>query len=282
MHRSLVIFGYGYVGKAFKRLALREGWDDIQIVTRTPQAGALSLTDESSVAHCLAEASHLLITAPPQDGHDPILKLYGPLIHAWGQRPDARWLGYLSTTGVYGDHQGAWVDETTPTTSNEPRSQIRLQVEQAWQALDAPWHLFRLSGIYGPGRSVLEDLLGGTARRIDKPGQVFSRIHVEDIAKTLLASAHTPMPGEIYNLADDVPCPSHEVVAHGAQLLQLPCPPLIPYEQASLSPMAQSFYKSCRRVTNKKIKEKLGVKLDYPTYKEGLQQILAQLQRAAP
>ncbi len=274
MTKSLIIFGFGYVGSYTLAAAQAHGFDEIKVITRSVHDFTIAFHDKTKVISCLENASHILVTTPPSASHDPVLAAYGPQLHEWAKAPHAQWLGYLSTTGVYGDHQGAWVNEATPPTPTEPRSMIRLQIENEWYSLGHPSHIFRVSGIYGPGRSVLEDLLAGTARCIEKPGQVFSRIHVADIVQTLLRSAVNPSPGEIYNLADDLPCPSHVVVAHGASLLKTPCPPLTPYEEAELSPMAKSFYSSCRRVANTKIKEKLGVQLLYPTYKEGLEAIL--------
>jgi nucleoside-diphosphate-sugar epimerase len=213
-------------------------------------------------------ATHLLLSIPPdeKDG-DIILKYFlSYLKHA----EDIQWIGYLSTTGVYGDHQGGWVDETTPVNPPNARSQRRAEAEEAWLASGLPVHIFRLSGIYGKGRSAIDDLKNGTARRIDKKDQVFSRIHVDDIATILEASIKHPAPGSIYNCADDLPAPQEEVVAYAAKLLNMEPPPLIPFEAADLSPMARSFYESNRRVSNKKIKEELGVKLAYPDYKLGL------------
>lgn len=182
------------------------------------------------------------------------------------------WLGYLSTTGVYGDWDGAWVDENAELRGTGERLKRRIAAEKEWRAHGG--HVFRLAGIYGPGRSVLEDLKAGTARRIDKKGQVFSRIHVADIAHIVFASMRRPSPGSTYNVCDDEPAPAHEVVAHGARLLGIKPPPLVPYEQAQLSPMGHEFYAANRRVNNEKIKRELGVSLIYPTYREGLAQCL--------
>ena len=185
-----------------------------------------------------------------------------------------KWVGYLSTTGVYGDRGGDWVDEESPLEPNTARGQRRLQAERSWLRLHSdfglPVHLFRLAGIYGPGRNTLLNVRDGSAKRIIKPGQIFSRIHVEDIAGVLAASIAKPNPGRAYNVCDDEPCPPQEVVEFAANLLGLPLPPEIPFEQAELSPMAKSFYAESKRVSNRRIKTELGYKLVYPNYREGL------------
>ncbi len=193
----------------------------------------------------------------------------------------ARWLGYLSTTGVYGDHGGGWVDEETPPKPLRPRSLSRLAAERAWQALGleagVAVDVFRLPGIYGPGRSAVDQVKAGTARRIDKPGQVFSRIHVEDIAGAVLMAITGAHAGAVYNVADDLPASTSDVVAFACELLGRPAPPVIPWEQAAptMSAMARSFYAETRRVKNDRIKNELGVVLRYPTYREGLRAIAA-------
>ncbi|MEM1066115.1 MAG: SDR family oxidoreductase, partial [Pseudomonadota bacterium] len=193
--------------------------------------------------------------------------------------PHLEWVGYLSTTGVYGDHGGGWVDEHTALTPATKRGEMRRVAEAAWQALAVetglPLHIFRLAGIYGPGRGPFAKVRAGTARRIVKEGQVFSRIHVEDIAQVLAASIARPKPGAIYNLCDDDPAPPQDVIAHAAELLGLPLPPAIAFEEAELSPMARSFYAESKRVRNDRIKEELGVTLHYPSYRDGLAALLA-------
>ena len=187
-----------------------------------------------------------------------------------------RWLGYLSSTGVYGDKQGGWVDEATPPAPSNPRSAKRLAAEIAWAVFAAetraPLHIFRIAGIYGPGRNPLEALRAGTARRFDKPGQVFSRIHVDDLAAALAASIANPSPNAIYNVCDDEPVSQADVIAYGAELLGLTPPPLEVFAAAepSLSEMAKSFYRDSKRVRNGKMKRELGVALAYPTFREGL------------
>ena len=223
----------------------------------------------------LARATHVLSSVPPQPTGDPVLATCGRLLR------DARWLGYLSTTGVYGDTGGAWVDETAPTRPQQPRSIARLAAERAWQTLGleagAIVDVFRLPGIYGPGRSALDQVREGRARRIDKPGQSFSRIHVADIAATVMASLTRPSPGGIYNVADDLPAPTRDIVEFACALLGVPPPPLIPWEQAepTMGAMARSFYKESRKAQNDRIKQVLGVRLRYPTYREGLRAIAA-------
>lgn len=223
----------------------------------------------------LEGVTHLLTSIPTIEGvGDPVLAACRKTLE---QLPTLRWVGYLSTTGVYGDHQGGWVDESTPPAPYSPRLERRVQAERDWLALRHPSaavQVFRLSGIYGPGRSVFDDLLHGTARRIDKPGHYFSRIHVNDIAAVLLASIAHPASGEIYNVCDDAPSPSREVVEYACELLGIEPPPLVAFADAPLSPMAQEFYRANRRVANRKLREKLGVRLQYPTYREGLAALL--------
>jgi nucleoside-diphosphate-sugar epimerase len=188
-----------------------------------------------------------------------------------------RWVGYLSTTGVYGDHQGDWVDEDSALTPSTKRGQARVAAEAAWQEIpDLPLHIFRLAGIYGPGRGPFAKVRNGTARRIIKDGQVFSRIHVEDIALALELSLATPQAGAIYNLCDDDPAPPQDVIGHAAELLGVPLPPAIAIDEAEMSPMARSFYAESKRVRNDKIKRELGWQPSYPDYRSGLAAMLAQ------
>jgi nucleoside-diphosphate-sugar epimerase len=220
---------------------------------------------DAEIAQDIAASDAILVSIPPGESGDPVLASFAAPIAA---APNLRWVGYLSTVGVYGDHAGNWVDETTPTTSGEARLRIRTAAEQGWLALGA--HVFRLSGIYGPGRNQLVQLASGTARRIVKPGQIFNRIHVADIAAVIEASLARPRPGAIYNVTDNEPAPPQDVVAFAAKLCGLEPPPEIAFERAELSPMAKSFYSENRRVRNALIREELGVTLTYPTYREGL------------
>lgn len=267
----LFCFGYGYVARHLADTVRAEG-GKVSGTSRTGgNNGYFVLNDEMPMppkgVEALESASHILISIPPgADGLDAAFR------HHAAQMRGKPWIGYLSTTGVYGDWQGEWVDETSDLRATEPRSVVRIGAERRWLELGA--HVFRLAGIYGPGRSVLDSIRSGTAQRIDKPGLVFSRIHVDDIVQALQASMTAAQPGEIYNICDDEAAPSHEVVAHGCALLGVEPPPLVPFEQAELSPMAQSFYRANRLVRNDKMKEKLGVQLRYPSYREGLASIL--------
>lgn len=228
----------------------------------------------ADLAPALARATHILASAAPDAAGDPFLQAV-PLI---AQSP-AVWVGYLSTTGVYGDHQGGWVDEDTPLTPSSDRGRWRVLAETQWRATGLPVHVFRLAGIYGPGRGPFEKVRDGTARRIIKPGQFFSRTHVADIAQVLAASIRQPAPGTAYNVCDDNPAPPEDVLSHAAHLLGLPEPPAVPFDEAEMSPMARSFYGESKRVRNDRIKTGLGVRLHYPTYQEGLAALLAEERR---
>ena len=234
--------------------------------------------DEAQLEADIAEADAILVSIPPDPAlpapHDPVLAAFGEAIR---KAPRLKWLGYLSTIGVYGDHGGAWIDETTVPAPVSRRTCARLATERAWLALaddGLPVHVFRIAGIYGPGRSAFDKLAAGTAKRIVKPGQVFNRIHVDDIAAVLEASLDRPRPGAVYNVTDDEPAPPQDVIVEAARLAGLPLPPEIPYEEAALSPMAASFWGETKRVSNRLIREELGVRLAAPTYREGLRSIL--------
>ncbi|MBC7132955.1 MAG: SDR family oxidoreductase [Roseovarius sp.] len=281
MDKVLLSFGHGYSAQALARRLLPQGWRVIG-TTRDP-ATAARLAEEgvepllwgANVSAALAAATHLLASVAPLEEGDPVLARYRSAIAE--AAPGLRWAGYLSTTGVYGDHQGGWVDEETPLTPATRRGQLRVVAEAEWRAIPGlPLHVFRLAGIYGPGRGPFEKLRQGTARRIVKPGQVFSRIHVADIAQVLAASIARPRPGAVYNLCDDAPAPPEEVIAHAAQLLGLPLPEAVPWDEADLSPMARSFYAESKRVSNRRIKEELGVRLHHPDYRSGLAALLAE------
>jgi dTDP-4-dehydrorhamnose reductase len=282
MTGRLFIFGVGFSGLEIARLARTGGWTVAGTVTTRDKAGRLAV--EGIEAHlfdgttalppaAIGGASHILSCVPPGPTGDPVLN------QCASQLGDGRWLGYLSTTGIYGDTGGAWIDEAAPPHPQQPRSIERLAAERAWQSLGlgagATVDIFRLPGIYGPGRSALDQVTQGRARRIDKPGQWFSRIHVADLAVTVLAAITHPSAGAIYNVADDLPAPNKDVVAYACELLGLPVPPAIPWEQAAptMTPMARSFYSESRRIKNDRIKQELGVKLRYPTYREGLRAI---------
>jgi nucleoside-diphosphate-sugar epimerase len=219
----------------------------------------------------LRDTTHMLVSIPPDLEGDAVLRHYGSDIAAL---PDLAWIGYLSTIGVYGDHKGAWIDESSATHPRAERSLRRLHAEQAWlrhrSETGQRVEIFRLAGIYGPGRSVIDNLRAGTARRIVKPGQVFNRIHVDDIARVLTAAIDQDKGHSIYNVSDDEPAPPEDVVAYAAELLGMPVPPEISYERAGLSGMAASFWAESKRVRNTRIRQELGVELAYPTYREGL------------
>jgi nucleoside-diphosphate-sugar epimerase len=282
MHGRFFLFGLGFSGRVIARRLVEAGWS----VAGTTRSGEMIDggevidgietfafdRDHPLPEHALAGVTHVLSSVPPDRMGDPVLDLMAAALG----RLDIRWAGYLSTTGVYGDHGGGWVDEDTPTMPNVERSCRRVAAERQWRDSGLPVHLFRLAGIYGPGRSAIDTVRAGTARRIVKPGQVFSRIHVEDIAATVLASVARPNPGRLYNVCDDDAAPPQDVIAHACALLGHACPPDIPWEhaQATLSPMALSFYADNKRVRNDRIKRELGIVLTYPSYREGLAAML--------
>ena len=281
MAGTLLSFGYGYSARALARRLLPEGWRIIGTTRSPDKARALAETGIEPLVWpgddprpALDAASHLLISAgPTAEEGDPVLARLRDEIAARAGQFD--WVGYLSTTGVYGDHGGGWVDETTPLAPSTARGRLRVCAEADWQAIPGlPLHIFRLAGIYGPGRGPFAKVRAGTARRIVKPGQVFSRIHVDDIAQVLAASIAKPDPGAIYNLCDDDPAPPEDVIAHAAELLGLPVPPAEDFETAEMTPMARSFYAESKRVRNDRIKTDLGVRLIYPSYREGLRALL--------
>jgi nucleoside-diphosphate-sugar epimerase len=220
----------------------------------------------------LEEATHILCSAAPDAKGDPFLQAVPEIA-----KSKAGWVGYLSTTGVYGDHDGGWVDEATPLTPQSDRGRQRVLAEGQWLATGLPVHIFRLAGIYGPGRGPFEKVRDGTARRIIKPGQVFSRIHVDDIAQVLEASGDVVDVDAAYNVCDDNPCPPQEVIGYAAQLLGMPEPPAVPFEEVAptMTPMALGFYSEAKKVRNDRIKDELGVKLLYPDYPQGLAALLA-------
>lgn len=280
---KLFCFGYGYtcdyLGHA---LMQNEGWRVAGTTRDNEKRQALRargveahIFDKgcplADPLYILQDTTHLLISTPPDDEGDPTYNMYAEDI---AKLSNLQWVGYLSTTGVYGDRDGKWVDETSSVQPTSQRGTRRAKAEDQWLSLGAgenlPVHIFRLSGIYGPGRSALDSVRAGVARRIDKPGHAFGRIHVEDIVQVLLASMQNPAPGEIYNVTDDEPSPSHEVISYACDLLQQPEPPLLNFEEADLAPIARSFYNDNKRVSNNKIKNQLGVDLKYKNYKDGL------------
>ncbi len=274
----MLSFGHGYSAQALAKLLIPMGWsitgttrDKGNLPAISAQGVNAVLWPDTDVSGALRKATHVLISVAPNDQGDPVLNALSDQIAA---APNLEWVGYLSTIGVYGDHGGAWVDEETPLTPATKRGKLRVQAEADWQALaaraDLPLHIFRLAGIYGPGRGPFAKVRSGTARRIIKKNQLFSRIHVEDIAQVLLASINAPNVGRIYNVCDDNPAPPEDVIAYAADLLGLPVPPAVDYETADMTPMAHSFYAESKKVRNDRIKDELGVKLRYPTYQDGL------------
>lgn len=273
---TLLSLGHGYSAAALSRLLTAEGWTVIGTTRSAGKAGALRDAGVTPILWpgdldaALKRATHILASAAPDAGGDPFLRAAPQIAGA-----RAEWVGYLSTTAVYGDHRGGWVDEGTPPAPASERGRWRVAAEDQWRATGLPVHIFRLAGIYGPGRGPFEKVKNGTARRIVKPGQVFGRIHVQDIAQTLRASIARPKPGAVYNLCDDDPAPPEDVLAEAARLLGLPLPPAIPFDQADLTPMVRSFYGESKRVRNDRIKRELGVALRYPDYRSGLAALLA-------
>ena len=281
---SLLIFGYGYTARYFVDAVASE-FTTISGTTRKARHNRSERVrllqfdgvDRDPVLHeAVMQAEAVLVSVPPDERGDPVLDAFSDLLAA---NKNLRWLGYLSSVGVYGDHQGAWVDEHAPLSPHTDRSRRRVEAEQAWldlgQDAGVPVHLFRLAGIYGPGQNALVNLKNGTAKRILKDGQVFNRIHVADIATVLRASLHNPHPEAIYNVSDDEPAPPQDVVTYAAQKMAVPLPPAYPYDKAGLSAMALSFYGENKRVSNALIKQELGVTLTYPTYREGIDALYA-------
>ena len=312
----LFVFGLGFSASAIGAALGRDGWQ-VSGTVRSPAKfealkaqgfAPLLFSDAEGVRRALDGATHCLVSVPPRklasaslplgvatsasgcgklalessparmEADDPVLAAHGP---ALGAAPGLRWAGYLSTIGVYGDLHGAWADEETPAEPETERGAARIEAEAAWTAFcrerGLPLDIFRLSGIYGPGRNPLDRVRRGEAHRIVKPGQVFNRIHVDDIARTVAAAIlqERREPGtRLFNLADDEPAPPQDVILYAAELIGAPPPPEIPFEEAALSPMARSFYAGNKRLRNAKIKRELGIALKYPTYREGLRALL--------
>lgn len=283
----LLVMGLGYSGMAAARFAAGAGWRvagtarDPARVVAPPGVAVVPFA-----APPIAEATHLLVTAPPGVAGDPIIAAHGPALDAALAAGTLRWIGYVSTTGVYGDRGGAWVNEATAPEPGQDRTRRRLAAEAAWGALvqgRAALDLMRAGGIYGPGRSPFDELRAGTARCVVKPGHAFSRIHRDDIARAVLAAIGQDLPptSRVLHLVDDEPAANTAVMAHAAGLLGLPLPPAIPFEEARthMSPMALSFWAENRRVGNAATKAALGIAWRYPTFREGLEAILAEERR---
>ncbi len=283
----LLCLGLGYSALYLARRLRREGWHVTGTARTREAADAIAAEGFAALVFdgiepcvglpaALRDATHVLVSVPPGEAGDPVLAHHADDI---ADAPAVAWIGYLSTIGVYGDHKGGWVDETTPPHPVSARSRQRLAAEEAWRALgagaDKRVQVFRLSGIYGPGRSAIDRLRAGTAQRIVKPGQVFNRIHVADIAAVLASAIAGRGRHDLYNLADDEPAPPQDVVAYAAQLLHMPPPPEIAFEDADLSLMAKSFYVENKRVSNARLHRDLGLDLKFPSYRQGLRAILA-------
>jgi len=286
---NLFVCGLGYSAGHYARTR-RGAYESMAATARSPAKRdalraegfeAFVFSPEASddgIADALARADRLLVSAPPGAAGDPALNAFA---HALRAAPNLSAIVYLSTIGVYGDHAGAWIDESTPPQPSNERSALRLAAEEGWRALarerGIACHVLRLAGIYGPGQSAIDNLRAGGARRIVKKGQVFNRIHVDDIAQTIEASFAFPDPraDRVWNVCDDEPAPSQDVIVYAAGLMGVEPPPEIDFETAELSPMARSFYSECKRCSNRAIKEELGVRLAHPTYREGLAACLA-------
>lgn len=278
----IFMFGFGYTANALASPLISNGFRVIG-TSRNPDKRHIDHPNMTFVdfngltlEHGLSEATHLLISIPPTSaGNDLVLTHYSDLIKKHAS--SLQWIGYLSSTSVYGDHHGDWVDETSPCIPHTPTGIARLSAEQAWLSFakeyQLPLHVFRLSGIYGPKRNAIERLVQGKKQSIFKNDQVFCRIHVDDIASTLVASINAPNPLSIYNISDDEPAPAHEVDRYAATLLGREPPSFVAFSEAHLSPMEQEFYSNNRRVSNLKIKKELNVSLKYPTFIEGLTQL---------
>ncbi|MDJ0640344.1 MAG: SDR family oxidoreductase [Paracoccaceae bacterium] len=277
MTKTLLSIGHGFSSRALAPLLKKRGW---RVIGTTRDPSRIGGLERSGVEPLIwpgnplpfDQTTHVLTSVAPNDSGDPVLNAHTRDLKA---ARHLEWVGYLSTTGVYGDHQGGWVDEDAELTPSTKRGQARVKAETEWRTLDLPLHIFRLAGIYGPGRGPFAKVRNGTARRIIKENQVFSRVHVEDIAVTVLASIDHPNPGAAYNVCDDEPAPPQDVIAHAAELIGLPLPPAVNFEDADMTPMARSFYAESKRVKNDRIKQELGVKLRYPDYRTGLAALLA-------
>ncbi|HLZ73492.1 SDR family oxidoreductase [Phenylobacterium sp.] len=289
--RRLFVFGFGYSARALSVRLQAKGWHVAGTIRRPVERGrleALAVTpvpvgNQREMQRAVREADSVLVTAAPDEQGCPGLRALVPAMARAGAFPD--WIGYLSTTGVYGDRHGGWVTEQSRLAAQSTESARRVGAERDWlevaRGMGLTVTVFRLPGIYGPGRSAFDRLRAGEAQRIAAPGQVFSRIHVDDLAAGLEASIAKPRAGGIYNLCDDQPCPNSEVIAYAAQLLGLAPPPEVALADAKLSPAGLRFYAESKRVSNARAKAELGWRLAYPSYREGLAAIHA-AERAAP
>ncbi|MDA7758888.1 SDR family oxidoreductase [Amylibacter sp.] len=277
MGKVLLSIGHGFSASVLGAQLIKDGWT-VYGTTRSVEK-AKKLNDDgvnsiiwpgTDLTPYIQKATHILTSVSPNSQGDPVLNQYNEIL----SKNTFDWVGYLSTTGVYGNHNGGWVDENSPLKPNTTRGKLREEAELSWSKLNINLHIFRLAGIYGPGRGPFSKVRNGTARRIIKEGQLFSRIHVDDIAQVLLASIRYPRQGAIYNVCDDNPAPPEDVISYAAELLDMPIPIAIDYDKAEMSPMARSFYAENKRVSNELIKKELGVELKFPDYKAGLQSLL--------
>lgn len=287
--QTLLCFGLGFSARHLIARLDRQRWRiagtarDAQAIAAWRAAGVDAVAfdgisgqgaKDAALREAIARATHVLVSAPPDAHGDPVLNHFGD---ALSDAAALRWIGYLSTVGVYGEHHGGWVDETTRPSPVSQRSRFRLAAEEAWQAFAARTGkrvvIFRLSGIYGPGRSAIDSVREGRARRIIKAGQKFNRIHVEDIARVVEVSMQGRGAAQILNITDDEPAPPQDVIAYAAELVGAPMPPAVDFDEVELSPMAKSFYGENKQVKNALMKSDLGITLAYPTYREGLAQL---------
>ena len=285
-NKKLFCFGFGYTAGFLAEKLLAYGW---KIAGTTTSAEKRDFLRKNGIEAWLfdqmhsipdpfttfADVTHVLLSVPPDAKGDPVFNAHGTDLAALKK---LEWVGYLSTTAVYGNQNGNWVDEKTPATPSSRRGSQRLKAEEQWQSLclneGLPLHIFRLSGIYGPNRSAIDSVRSGMAQCIDKPGHIFNRIHVEDIVQVLIASMNKPHPGSIYNLADDAPSARYDVIRFACNLIGIEPPPLVPFDQAEMAPIVRSFYEDNKRIHNDTIKNELGVRLAYPDYHSGLKSCL--------
>ena len=293
--KKLFCLGLGYSAQWLGRQVLEQGWEvsgTLNNKDNIPNATELGFRAykwnnntrlSSKALNDLKEATHIIVSIPPNENGETVVRNF------WSELASSNlleWVGYLSSTGVYGNHNGGWVDESSPLKPRLQKTKNRIFAERAWLSLftkyGIPVHVFRLSGIYGPERNVLKALIEGRAQRVRKENHVFSRIHVDDITNTLMASIKKPHPGSIYNVGDDEPAAHEDVVAYGSKLLGTTPPPLVTFENAKISPLAKSFYIESRRVNNARIKSELNIKLKYPNYREGLDALVRDFSVKSP
>ncbi len=278
MKKHMLFFGFGFSAETLARRLDPSEWNisgtsrSAEGASRLTALGHTGLLFDDKIA-IPEHVTHIISSVPPDADGDPVLRKFSDELAA--RSTQWTWVAYLSTTGVYGDHAGGWVDENTPLTPNTDRGHRRLAAETQWSAISGlPLQIFRLAGIYGPGRNALQSVADGTARRVIREGQVFSRIHVEDIAGVLAASMVQPNPGRAYNVADDEPCSPQDVITYAAQLLGVQPPPAVAFEDANLSPMARSFFMDSKRVSNARVRQELGYQFQFPDYRAGLQSLI--------